>query len=340
VAVSTGTACRAAGSTGTDGSLAGVTTVSGVEHTSHVAGVGGAPVHYVDYGGPSDAPLLVGVHGLGGSHLNWSAVAPHLIGRNRLIAVDLLGHGRTPTAGRRPDVDGHAAMLEGFLRQVSDRPVVLVGNSLGGLVSSLVAATAPELVAGLVLVDPALPTARLGMVHPRVLVNFALCSVPGVGERYLDARRNRTTAEQTVRRVFGITCVDPGRVPTDVMDAHVALTASRDRALGDQAYLTSARSLARLLARPAPTVARLDAIDLPVLLLHGERDVLVPLPTARRMVEGRPGWRLEVARDIGHAPMLEAPVWTALRIQEWLDADGSGARDRAVRSVGSEPAVS
>ena len=321
------------------GSLDRVTNGTGQGPTSHLLEADGL-VHYADFGGPTDGPLLVGVHGLGGSHLNWSAVAPLLVERNRFLAVDLLGHGKTPAAGRTPDITSHVALLDGFLRQVSDRPVVLVGNSLGGLVAALCATSAPDLVAGLVLIDPALPTAHLGMVHPRVMSNFVLCAVPGVGERYLSARRNRTTAEQTVRRVLRSTCVDPGRVPADVVDAHIALTVAGDRALGDSAYLASARSLSWVMARSGPTVMRLADIDRPVLHLHGDRDALIPLAAARRMAEGRTRWRLEVARDIGHAPMLEAPVWTALRIQEWLDGDGADVRSACVQPTGSTSPVS
>jgi len=295
------------------------------------------PVHWADFGGPSDGPLLVGVHGLGGSHLNWAAVAPRLVGRNRLIAIDLLGHGRTPTAGRTPGIDGHVALLDAFLAEVADRPVVLVGNSMGALVSALEAADAPDRVSGLVLIDPALPMARPGLIHPRVLTNFVLCAVPGVGERYLSARRKRTTAEQTVMRVLGTTCVDPSRVPPEVVEAHIRLTEEVDRQLGDGAYLTSARSLSWLMARPGPTLSRIAKVQAPVLHLHGERDVLIPLAAARRMAEGRTDWRLEVARDIGHAPMLEAPVWTGLRIQEWLDVrlPGTGGGDRHEAGAGS-----
>jgi pimeloyl-ACP methyl ester carboxylesterase len=298
------------------------------------------PVYVADYGGPEGAPLLVGVHGLGGSHLNWAAVAPYLIDRYRLVAVDLLGHGRTPAAGRTPDVAGHVALLDGALARLSSQPVVLMGNSLGGLVSALCAARSPGRVSGLVLVDPALPTGRIGLVHPRVMVNFAVCSVPGVGERYLAARRARTTPEQTVRRVLAITCVDPARVPADVIDAHIELTASKDRALGDAAYLASARSLSRGMARPGPTTDRLATLDVPVLHLHGDSDVLIPLVAARRMADGRPDWRLEVARDIGHAPMLEAPVWTALRVGAWLDGPRAAARAGAAlpADVPSPPA--
>jgi len=299
----------------------------------------GGPVHYLDYGGPEAAPVLVGVHGLGGSHLNWAAVAPYLIGRSHLVAVDLVGHGHTPTAGRSPDIGGHVDLLSGFAAEVSDRPVILMGNSLGGLVATLTASSAPDRVAGLILVDPALPTARLGMVHPRVLSNFVLCSVPGVGERYLTTRRNRTSAEQTVRRVLSTTCVDPGRVPAEVVDAHIALTEAVDRVAGDRAYLASARSLSWVMARSGPTLARIDALDLPVLHLHGARDLLVPLTAARRMAEGRSNWRLEVARDIGHAPMLETPSWTALRIDEWLDGAGAHAWTRAGGSAGPGSAV-
>jgi pimeloyl-ACP methyl ester carboxylesterase len=192
-------------------------------------------------------------------------------------------------------------------------------------------------VSGLVLIDPALPMARPGLIHPRVLTNFVLCAVPGVGERYLSARRKRTTAEQTVMRVLGTTCVDPSRVPPEVVEAHIRLTEEVDRQLGDGAYLTSARSLSWLMARPGPTLSRIAKVQAPVLHLHGERDVLIPLAAARRMAEGRTDWRLEVARDIGHAPMLEAPVWTGLRIQEWLDVrlPGAGGGDRHEAGAGS-----
>jgi pimeloyl-ACP methyl ester carboxylesterase len=305
-----------------------VTTLAGVPHTTKTVDVDG-PVHYADYGGPIDGPLLVAVHGLGGSHLNWAAVAPHVVGHSRLLALDLVGHGHTPSAGRTPDLDGHVDLVSGFIERVADRPVILVGNSLGGLVAALAASGHRDRVAGLVLVDPALPMDRLGLVRPKVLANFVVCSMPGVGEQFLAARRSRTTAERTVRRVLAATCVDPSRIPADVVDAHISLTAEVDRIEADRAYLASARSLAGVMARSGPTVSRLDAIDVPVLVLHGARDLLVPVAAARRMVEGRPGWRLEVARDIGHAPMLEAPVWTGLRLGEWRTGEGASAFARA-----------
>ena len=168
------------------------------------------PTHYLDFGGPRDGPLVVCVHGLGGSHLNWLAVGPS-------AQPGGAGDGPRPGGpwtdpgrrGERPTIEGHRALLGGFLEVVGNgSPAIVVGNSMGGLVAALQAAAEPESVAGLVLVDPALPTARPGLIHPRVLVNFVLCALPGLGEGYLAERRRRASAEQTVRRVLGVCCVD------------------------------------------------------------------------------------------------------------------------------------
>jgi pimeloyl-ACP methyl ester carboxylesterase len=287
------------------------------------------PVHYADMGGPPDGPLVVAVHGLGGSHLNWSAVAPAVTRHSRLLALDLVGHGLTPEGARRADLEGHRGLVGDFLHAMGGTPAILMGNSMGGLVAALQAVEDPASVAGLVLIDPALPTTRPGPVHPRVLANFLLCAVPGLGEQYLTRRRRRTTPAQSVQRVLAACCVDASRVPSEVVAAHVALTARSDRARGDAAYLRSARSLSMAMANPNPTAAKLRRISQPTLLLHGAGDILVPLSAARRMGAAHPDWRFEVAADIGHVPMLEAPEWTSARIEAWLVTEGAAAALRA-----------
>ena len=68
---------------------------------------------------------------------------------------------------------------------------------------------------------------------------------------------------------------------------------------------------------------RLDSLWQPTLLIHGARDLLVPLSAARRMSAAHPGWRFEVAPDTGHVPMLEAPRWTTAVIEDWMAGEGS-----------------
>src|ERR1700712_3574453 len=113
----------------------------------HVADLDGA-VHWVDFGDPgTDRPPIVLVHGLGGSHLNWVSAAPELAKHTRVVAIDLLGFGLTPTAGRSGTVQANTAMLGWFLREVVGSPAVLVGNSMGGMISLLHTDADPDSVA-------------------------------------------------------------------------------------------------------------------------------------------------------------------------------------------------
>ena len=149
---------------------------------SRTAGLGG-PVHGVDYGGQTagaERPTFVLVHGLGGSHLNWDLLAPHLTPHARVVALDLPGFGRSEPGDRRATVQANVAVLDRFLAEVVGGPAVLVGNSMGGMVSILVAAAAGDRVRCLVLIGPAVPGPR-HRLDPLVAGTFAACAVPGVG---------------------------------------------------------------------------------------------------------------------------------------------------------------
>jgi predicted alpha/beta-fold hydrolase len=104
---------------------------------SRWADVGG-PLHYLDFGGPAEASVIVAVHGLGGSSANWAAVAaPTLTARYRLVAPDLGGFGLTRAAGRDVSVPGNRVLLHRFLQAVPSvgrGPVILMGNSMGGMI--------------------------------------------------------------------------------------------------------------------------------------------------------------------------------------------------------------
>jgi pimeloyl-ACP methyl ester carboxylesterase len=279
------------------------------------------PTHYFDFGGPAGRPLIVCVHGLGGAAWNWAAVAPMLTERCRMLAIDLAGHGRTPAAGRSTTVGANRRLLDRFLREVVGEPVVLMGNSMGGAISLLETAKSPELVAGLVLVDPALPRPALAPIDPRVAATFAMMSLPGVGEAALNRRRRRRTPEQQVRETLALCCVDPSRIPPDVLALGIALTEERlGQPSGPRDFLDAARSLVRMLARSRKFRAAMAGVTAPVLLIHGDADRLVSLRVARAVADANPRWRFEVARGIGHVPQLEAPDWTAALVLDWLDS--------------------
>ncbi|MBY8852338.1 alpha/beta fold hydrolase, partial [Saccharothrix sp. MB29] len=132
--------------------------------------------HYVDFAATAARRPCTGW----GSHLNWCLLAPHLVGRHRVLAVDLAGFGLTHPEGRSTTVPSNARLLDRFVADVVGEPVALVGNSMGGMISVLHAARRPAGVTHLALLDPAVPLlgARL---DPQVAAAFALDSLPGAG---------------------------------------------------------------------------------------------------------------------------------------------------------------
>ena len=150
------------------------------------------PVHYADFGG-SGRPIVL-IHGLGGSHVNWLAVGPRLTAHGRVVAVDLAGHGLTPSLGRTARVGANRRLLGRFLDRVARGPAVLIGNSMGGYLSLAEAAAEPAKVASLVLVNAAVPLAKGERADRRVLALFAGFLLPFVGGALLRYRARGAAA--------------------------------------------------------------------------------------------------------------------------------------------------
>jgi pimeloyl-ACP methyl ester carboxylesterase len=276
------------------------------------------PVHHVDFGGREDGPIVVLVHGLGGSHLNWDLFAPLLTPHARVHALDLPGFGRSEPGERTANVRDNVVVLDRFVREVTGGPVVLVGNSMGGMVSVLEAQRSPAKVSGLVLVDPALPGPR-GRPDPRVAAAFGLYALPGAGRRYLAGRRRRLGARGTVREMLELCGVDPDAVPPSLIDRSVALVDDRRDVAGmDRAFLTAARSLLLLLADPRLMRRAMAGLQVPVLLVHGDRDRLVPVSVARDVARRHPDWRYVELPGVGHVPQLQCPELLAEHLLAWL----------------------
>jgi len=293
----------------------------------------GAEVHWADFGGPAEPEALcVLVHGLGGSTVNWESVAPHLIERFRCVALDLVGFGLTRPGNRRGTVEDNTAVLEAFVRDVAaehpGREVLLVGNSMGGLICAQYASAAlareaeggaardPKL-AGVVLLDPTVPPAHL-IPGPGGALAVGLYAIPAVGRAAARARRSLRTPEQNVSDTLRLCTVDPRRVDPDVVARHLPVAQRRvSHPEMDRFYSDAAGSILRRLAHRRGTDATYASLTVPVLLVHGTRDRLVPFSGAVRMARLNPAWRFVPAADSGHLPMLEHPRWLAGHLHRW-----------------------
>jgi len=288
------------------------------------------PVHYLDFGGPANGPVLIAVHGLGGAAVNWSAIAPLLTKNYRLLAPDLSGHGLTASGRRGTDVAANRLLLHRFIELVSNGRVILVGNSMGGMIALIEAGAVPDGVAGLILVDPALPLMP-ARPDPLVTAVFALSAAPVLGPLIMRQRRFMRV-EAIVAQTLALCCADPSRVPEHIVAQHVEVARQRVKMAGDGRDLAhAARSVVETAGflRGQAYRRAIKEITCPVLVVHGERDRLVPVSAARAAAKAHPGWELVVLPEVGHVPQLEDPEQTAAAFTSWLTGAGARAAERA-----------
>ena len=288
----------------------------------HLAVRGGEVfVRHTPWAGPVDAPddaapreRALYVHGLGGASTNWTDLAALLAVRFEGWALDLPGFGRSrPPLRGRYSIRGHVARsstssstsceLPG---DAAGEPVHLLGNSLGGLVSLLVAARRPDLVASLTLISPAMPVYRVPPAFSRAMVLLLLPGVPSLAERRMAGIAPEENVRAMIRMCFG----EPDRVPRERVEQ--AVQEMRERAeqpWADRALTRSMRGLItsylRVGAANAWRAAR--SLRLPTLVLWGSRDKLVDPALAPRLAAAVPDARLLVLERVGHVAMLEAP---------------------------------
>jgi pimeloyl-ACP methyl ester carboxylesterase len=283
----------------------------------------GAPVHWIEFDGPPwprAEPPIVFVHGLGGSHLNWCLIGPRLAEGRRAVALDLHGSGLTPGTRATSNVHHNAMLLDRFVREVTGTPVILAGNSMGGLISIMQASAGPDTVAGLVLIDPALPLPP--RLPDRVVGSqFLMYALPGLGELYVRSVMSRRPPQLAVQRVIELCFADPSRIDPALLTASIALAAERHGQgpeARDEAFLAASRSLMRVVGQRWRYWEMMASVRVPVLLIGGEADRLVPAASMRRAAARNPRWETVILPGVGHTPQLEVPGTVASRMRDWL----------------------
>ena len=284
----------------------------------------------VDAGDDAARERALYVHGLGGASTNWTELAALLAVRFDGWAIDLPGFGRSqPPPRGRYSIRGHVRAVTDVLDHVAaqpgeaqGRPVHLLGNSLGGLVSLLVASRRPDLVATLTLVSPAMPVYRVPPAFSRALLLLLVPGVPSLAAR----RMGSITPEEGVRSMIRMCFGEPGTVPPERIEQAVQEMRERsEQPWADHAVARSMRGLItsylRVGAANAWRAAR--TLQVPTLVLWGARDKLVDPALAPRLASVIPDARLEVLDRVGHVAMLEAPEATARAVLGMVEAAAS-----------------
>jgi pimeloyl-ACP methyl ester carboxylesterase len=262
----------------------------------------GMLVHHVC--GGRGAPPVVFVHGLGSAgYLEWRFNLSVIARSHRVYAPDLPGFGRSDKPPDGYGIPLFARVLERYIDAMRLAPV-LVGSSMGGRVALEVALRRPDAVRKLVLVN------ALGVVRPNAGLFYPLVVVPRVGEGLVGLMRealHRLPARAIQRGARSLGVV--GDVERMLDESFLTALREMHAAEGySRAYASTVRALAnRESYRSGALLDRLAGTGLPVMLIWGEGDRLLPLARAREAHARLPGARLEVIAGAGHAPQSERP---------------------------------
>jgi pimeloyl-ACP methyl ester carboxylesterase len=266
--------------------------------------------HRLCYRAAGRGSLLVLLHGIAGSGATWEEVMLRLSDHHTVIAPDLLGHGASAKPRADYSLGAHANTIRDLLGALGYERGTVVGHSLGGGVAMQFAYQFPERCERLVLVS----SGGLGReVHP-LLRAAALPGAQAVLPWLCVAGRQGAA---TIKRVLGRVGLRAGTDLEEIGRSFRSLEEPGAR----QAFLHTVRGVIDLGGQRVSATDRLYlAAELPILIVWGERDPLIPVRHAREAHERIPGSRLEVFPRAGHFPYRDDPERFATRVVDFVRA--------------------
>lgn len=246
-----------------------------------------------DVMGERSAPPVLLLHGYPLSRAIWMPLLPDLSKRVRAFAVDLPGHGASPSGEGAPTTESYARDVLALADTLALARFGLVGHSAGGYVALALARLAPERLS------------RLALVATR----------PGAdAPESKDARRKQ--AEMVERE--GVRALARAVVPKLLAPGASETLAEEARRIVEGMSVTGVvRTLEAMRERPDLT-AFVPSIRVPTLVVAGGKDVLMPRVDQERMAAAIPGARFEVLAASGHLPMMEEPARLAALLGEFF----------------------
>lgn len=245
---------------------------------------------YAQKRGPQEAPVVVLIHGAGGSRLHWPPQLRRMAGAT-VYTVDLPGHGRSEGPGCET-IEGYGEAVTAFLDEVGVGSTVLVGHSMGGAVAQMLGLQERDRVSALVLVGTG---ARL-RVAPAILEGI----------------------EQDFEQVVDLITEYAWSSGTDPALSRLGRKALRetgpDVLRGD--FLACDRF---------DVMDRLGEIEAPTLVVGASADQLTPLKYSRFLCEQIPDAQLVAIEGAGHMVMLEESERVVDAIRPFVRRIGSCA---------------
>ncbi len=267
--------------------------------------VNGVNVHYKIYG--TGEPVLILLHGFGASLFSWHEVTTPLAEYGTVIAYDRPAFGLTERPleweGENPySQDAQVELVIGLMDALGVEKATLVGNSAGGTVSMLTALKYPERIESLILVDPAVYAGGGAPAWIRPVLGTPQMRHLGP----LFARQIQAQGVEFIKTAWH----DPRKISQATFDGYQKplQVENWDKALWE---LT-------LSSRESGLAERVKEFELPILVITGDDDRIVPTEQSLRLAEELPNAALAVIPQCGHLPHEECPDEFMQAVQDFL----------------------
>lgn len=256
--------------------------------------VHGQPMNFIEAG---SGPVLLLIHGMAGTCANWESVIEPLAINHTVIAPDFPGHGASAPGGGDYSLGALASVLRDLMLTLGHERATLVGHSLGGGVAMQFTYQFPEMVERLVLVSS-------GGLGPDVSPILRAAALPGAELFILATAGVGSRVGSVIGRGLGLLGLRPNADFAEVTRGYATLTDPERR----KAFVATLRSV---VGTEGQRVAALDKLylaeTLPLLIVWGENDPIIPVEHGRDAHAQLPSSHLEVFEDTGHVPQLERP---------------------------------
>ncbi len=276
-------------------------------------------------------PALLLLHGVGDNSTTWRAVQAALAQRFTVIAPDLLGHGESDKPRADYSLAAFANGMRDLLAVLGIDRVTLVGHSLGGGIAAQFAYQYPHMVERIVLVSS-------GGVTKDVSFGLRLAAMPMGSEalavlRVPGALPALQLAGRAARKVLGST-----KFGRDLPDGLKMLARLQDPA----ALSAFSRTLRAVVDGHGQLVTMLDRSYLmqsvPVQLIWGEDDLVIPVSHAHVAHAQIPGSHLEIFEESGHLPHHDHPERFVEIVERFIDSTAPAEHDpELIRSLLQTP---
>jgi pimeloyl-ACP methyl ester carboxylesterase len=275
--------------------------------------------HRIAYRQAGSGPVVVLIHGITSDSGTWERVMPYLARRFTVVAPDLIGHGSSAKPKGDYSLGAHASGVRDLLLALGHERATFVGHSLGGGIAMQLSYQFPELCERLALVDS-------GGLGRDVSLLLRAATLPG--SEYVLPLLAATRLLDAGRLAAGLLGRLKLRVATDIEQmarGHATLSDPDARA----AFIHTLRAVVE------PGGQRVDASNrlylarhIPMLIVWGEDDTIIPAAHGRATHRRLPDSRLEIFSGSGHFPQMDEPERFLDVLSDFIDSTEPARLDR------------